>query len=295
MSGPLVGAVLDYALRDVEWKPERIRNGLAVLTALAERAPDAGGPTWPSQRELARRTRLAERTVRRLLRDLEQVGEIVGEHRVGEVTRWHVRPGRRLPEHCYPDASGNPGQHSSRGTPVAAVDAPPVATVAGVPATPTPVAALTGPPVAALTAHPGPNGNRVTAIEPPTSRQPPQANGSDGHATPATVDWALGVFASVMGRPPSEKERGMVADRCHRLGADAVVDGLRAIGPGESWRDRFDAWVDKRSRPPATPLPPPPTPEQVAAAERQKALNRAWINAGMPRNDDGSPAWPEYP
>ncbi|MFC7544855.1 helix-turn-helix domain-containing protein [Plantactinospora sp. GCM10030261] len=51
-------------------------NERLVLLAIADNAADDGGNAWPSLGTLARKTRLDERTVRRIIRRLEDAGQL---------------------------------------------------------------------------------------------------------------------------------------------------------------------------------------------------------------------------
>ena len=58
-------------------------SALLLLLAIADHAHDDGGGAWPSQATLARKTRLTSRQVRRLMRKLEDSGELQVQKRPG--------------------------------------------------------------------------------------------------------------------------------------------------------------------------------------------------------------------
>ena len=70
---------------------------LLMLLAIADHASDDGRDAWPSIKTLARRTRLGERTVQRVLKRLADEGHLV----------IHVGGGRRSNHYEIPMTSGN--------------------------------------------------------------------------------------------------------------------------------------------------------------------------------------------
>lgn len=81
-------------------------NARLVLLAIADAADAHGGNAWPSQDTLAHMARVSTRTVRRLVTDLEALGELeVLEHAGGTA---HTRDDRR--PHLY-RLIGMPGQN----------------------------------------------------------------------------------------------------------------------------------------------------------------------------------------
>jgi len=56
---------------------------LLVLLAIADYAHDDGGGAWPSSKTLARKTKLSQRQVQRIIQGLEECGEIGIERRTG--------------------------------------------------------------------------------------------------------------------------------------------------------------------------------------------------------------------
>jgi hypothetical protein len=81
-------------------------NARLVLLAIADAADAHGGNAWPSQETVAHMARVSTRTVRRLVTDLEALGELeVLEHAGGTA---HTRDDRR--PHLY-RLIGMPGQN----------------------------------------------------------------------------------------------------------------------------------------------------------------------------------------
>jgi DNA-binding transcriptional regulator YhcF (GntR family) len=69
---------------------------LLVLLAIADHASDNGGNAWPSQRTLARRARVTERSVQRAITSLVEAGELAVDSRSGgtQFTDPRYRPNR---------------------------------------------------------------------------------------------------------------------------------------------------------------------------------------------------------
>ena len=63
-----------------------------VLLCLADQANDQGTHCWPSVETICRRSGQGERTVRRILADLEAAGHITRQYRSGTSTQYRVHP-----------------------------------------------------------------------------------------------------------------------------------------------------------------------------------------------------------
>lgn len=73
------------------WKYSRSKGSTKlILLAVADHAHDDGTGAWPSQTTLAEKTGLSERTVRRELKRLEQMGELRAVKREGLTTLFSV-------------------------------------------------------------------------------------------------------------------------------------------------------------------------------------------------------------
>jgi hypothetical protein len=93
------------------WQHSRAAgNDLLVLLALADYCAKDDDVAWPSQDAIAEKTRLSESTVRRCLRSLEQLGELVTETNAGPLYR-----GARRSVNRYRIAIGGQSDRSKGG------------------------------------------------------------------------------------------------------------------------------------------------------------------------------------
>lgn len=86
----------------------------AVLVALADVADDGGRGCWPAVRTLARRARCSERTVQRILREMEDAGLI---RRGNQILAEGIRADRRpvVYDLCMPSRGDNLSPRSPHG------------------------------------------------------------------------------------------------------------------------------------------------------------------------------------
>lgn len=90
-----------------------------VMLALADNADDRGA-CWPSMLTIARKARISERTARRSVRTLEELGELVSVRGGGMASnRYRINLDPRValadPGHDDPAAIGTPGQNDPPG------------------------------------------------------------------------------------------------------------------------------------------------------------------------------------
>lgn len=89
---------------------------LLLLLAIADQANDDGRDAWPSTRTLARRTRLDERTVRRVLKRLADSGQLVVHSGGGRRSNHYEIPmSSKRDELSTPRADRHPGQSATPG------------------------------------------------------------------------------------------------------------------------------------------------------------------------------------
>jgi hypothetical protein len=85
---------MSIKLMTIVWDMAELNPGAKlVLLALADQANDQGTHCYPSVETICRRSGQKERTVRRILTDLETAGHITRQHRSGTSTQYRVHPG----------------------------------------------------------------------------------------------------------------------------------------------------------------------------------------------------------
>jgi hypothetical protein len=81
-------------LMSLVWDLDLAAGEKLVLLALADQANDEGVQCWPSVATIGKRSGQGERTVRRILRQLEDAGHITSLPRSGTSSQYHVHPGQ---------------------------------------------------------------------------------------------------------------------------------------------------------------------------------------------------------
>lgn len=76
------------------WELDLASGEKLVLLALADQANDEGRQCWPSVASIGKKSGQGERTVRRLLADLEEKGHLTRYLRDGTSTQYHIHPGQ---------------------------------------------------------------------------------------------------------------------------------------------------------------------------------------------------------
>jgi hypothetical protein len=76
------------------WELDLAPGEKLVLLALADQANDEGRQCWPSVASIGKKSGQGERTVRRLLADLEEKGHLTRYLRDGTSTQYHIHPGQ---------------------------------------------------------------------------------------------------------------------------------------------------------------------------------------------------------
>lgn len=115
------------------WECSRtVGNDRLVLLAIADRASDEGLDAWPSIRNLAKKTRLHERTVQRCIQNIETLGELEVSRTTGphgcnvyrvrmdvlvmlESSRPNQRKGNKVRQHATPDKLSPDGNSATGG------------------------------------------------------------------------------------------------------------------------------------------------------------------------------------
>lgn len=100
---------MSIKLMTVVWEMADLTAGAKlVLLALADQANDQGTHCFPSVQTICRRCGQGERTVRRILTDLEAAGHITRQHRDGTSTQYRVHPNVQL--EANPCQNGTPAK-----------------------------------------------------------------------------------------------------------------------------------------------------------------------------------------
>lgn len=86
------------------------KSGRLLMLALADRANDEGTDAWPSEKTLAAKVGVDERTVRRQLRALQRLGELRYEQRPGLTNYYTI-----IMQPCLPLASAPTPRHADCG------------------------------------------------------------------------------------------------------------------------------------------------------------------------------------